>query len=256
MFISSTNYNFNVNAYYSLESVYNFLKDGDISKDRNEENLNISVIFDNFIDMNNDISIYQLNNMTNNKFSINIYTNEALGSTAPSVIDIESQPQAVQGIPQFEEVFEVIASVFESDPMNGAFDVKVDETSLKSVSLALCQGMSEYLGKIKSNPSDQDKALAQLGKYLEKMNVYPVGYTQWSHSESQGIAARVMFNGRSRTALIGPIHAMARATTKFPPKVSELVESASASGHSAYVLGIDGLAYGAFEVTHALRQIN
>ena len=80
MFISSTNYNFNVNAYYSLESVYNFLKDGDISKDRNEENLNISVIFDNFIDMNNDISIYQLNNMTNNKFSINIYTNDIINS--------------------------------------------------------------------------------------------------------------------------------------------------------------------------------
>ena len=169
---------------------------------------------------------------------------------------LETSAAPVKEIPQFEEVFEVIASVFEPDPMNGAFDVKVDETSLKSVSLALCQGMSEYLGKIKSNPSDQDKALSELGKYLEKMNVYPVGYTQWSHSESQGIAARVMFNGRSRTALIGPIHAMARATTKFPPKVSELVESASASGHSAYVLGIDGLAYGAFEVTHALRQIN
>ena len=35
-------------------------------------------IFDNFIDMNNDISIYQLNNMTNNKFSINIYTNDII----------------------------------------------------------------------------------------------------------------------------------------------------------------------------------
>ena len=169
---------------------------------------------------------------------------------------LETSAAPVKEIPQFEEVFEVIASVFDPDPMNGAFDVKVDETSLKSVSLALCQGMSEYLGKIKSNPSDQDKALSELGKYLEKMNVYPVGYTQWSHSEAQGIAARVMFNGRSRTALIGPIHAMARATTKFPPKVSELVEGASARGHSAYVLGIDGLAYGAFEVTHALRQIN
>lgn len=75
MFLSSTNYNFNVNAYYSLETIYNFLKDGDISKERNEENLNISIIFDNFINMNNHISIYELNNMTNNKFDINIYEN-------------------------------------------------------------------------------------------------------------------------------------------------------------------------------------
>jgi hypothetical protein len=48
---------------------------------------------------------------------------------------------------------------------------------------------------------------------------------------------------------------MARATTKFPAKISELVEGASARGHNAYVLGIDGLAYGAFEVTHSLREV-
>ena len=78
MFISSTNYNFNVNAYYSLESIYNFLKDGDISKERNEENLNISIIFDNFINMNNNISIYELNNMSNNKFDVNIYTHNMI----------------------------------------------------------------------------------------------------------------------------------------------------------------------------------
>ena len=158
-------------------------------------------------------------------------------------------------IPQFEEVFEVIDMVFESDPLVGAFDVKVDETSLKSVSLALSMGLREYLEKSKHNPSDQEKGLRELGKALEKNNVYPVGYTQWSHSESQGIAARVLFNGRNRTALIGPIHAMAKATTKFSPTISALVESASARGNSAYVLGIDGLAYGAFEITHSLRQI-
>ena len=179
------------------------------------------------------------------KIETSVVTGESLGTTAAPI----------QKIPQFEEVFEIVASTFDSDPMDGAFDVKVDETSLKSVSLALCQGLREHLEKSKGNPSDQDKSLRELGTYLEKMNVYPVGYTQWSHSESQGIAARVMFNGRSRTALIGPIHAMARATTKFPPKVSELVENASAKGHSAYVLGIDGLAYGAFEVTHSLKEI-
>lgn len=158
-------------------------------------------------------------------------------------------------MPQFEEVFEVVNMVFESDPMSGAFDVKVDETSLKSVTLSLVQGLREFLEKSKYNPSNQEKALRQIASALEQNNVYPVGHTQWTHSESQGIAARVLFNGRTRTALIGPIHAMARATTKFPSKISELVESSSARGNSAYVLGIDGLAYGAFEVAHSLREI-
>ena len=123
---------------------------------------------------------------------IETVTGESLGTS--------SSP--IEKIPQFEEVFEVVSATFEPDPMEGNFDVKVDETSLRSVSLALCQGQREYLSKLKSNPSNQDKALAELGTYLERMNVYPVGYTQWSHSESQGIAARVLFNGRNRTALI------------------------------------------------------
>ena len=177
--------------------------------------------------------------------SLNAVTGQNLGSASAPV----------ERIPQFEEVFEVVRSVFEPDPMNGTFDVKVDETSLRSVSLALCQGLRDYLDKSKGNPSDQDKGLRELGTYLERLNVYPVGFTQWSHSEAQGIAARVLFNGRNRTALIGPIHAMARATTKFPPNISELVESASARGNNAYILGIDGLAYGGFEVTHKLREI-
>lgn len=168
---------------------------------------------------------------------------------------LETQSAPIKTIPQFEEVFEVVKTVFEADPMEGNFDVKVDETSLRSVSLALCTGLRDFLSKSKTNPSDQDKALRELATHLERMNVYPVGFTQWTHSEAQGIAARVLFNGRNRTALIGPIHAMARATTKFSPKISELVEGASARGHNAYVLGIDGLAYGAFEVTHSLREV-
>ena len=66
--------------------------------------------------------------------SLNAVTGEKLGSASAPV----------ERIPQFEEVFEVVRSVFEPDPMNGTFDVKVDETSLRSVSLALCQGLRDY----------------------------------------------------------------------------------------------------------------
>ena len=65
-----------------------------------------------------------------------------------------NQVAAEPVIPQFEEVFEVIATVFNSDPMEGAFDVKVDETSLRSVSLALCQGLREYLPRSEEHTSE------------------------------------------------------------------------------------------------------
>jgi len=60
-FESSTNYKNNISLYYVLETLYNFMKDGDVSKDRHEENLNISIIYDNFIDNKNSMTIFDIN---------------------------------------------------------------------------------------------------------------------------------------------------------------------------------------------------
>jgi hypothetical protein len=48
---------------------------------------------------------------------------------------------------------------------------------------------------------------------------------------------------------------MARATAKFPESISAIVENAHSEGNSIYVLGIDGLAYGVFEVSHKLQEV-
>ena len=105
------------------------------------------------------------------------------------------------------------------------------------------------------NPSDQHKAMKAVGKYLEDKSVAPIAFTQWNQSAIQGIAARVILNGKSRTALFGPSVAMAKATAKFPSEISAQVESAHSAGQSVFVLAIDGLAYGVFSVSHRLVLI-
>jgi Cu+-exporting ATPase len=102
------------------------------------------------------------------------------------------------------------------------------------------------------NPSDQHKAMKAVGKYLEEKSIAPIAFTQWNQSAIQGIAARVILNGKSRTALFGPSVAMVKATAKFPSEISAQVESAHAAGQSVFVLAIDGLAYGVFSVSHRL----
>ena len=105
------------------------------------------------------------------------------------------------------------------------------------------------------NPSDQHKAMKAVGKYLEAKSVAPIAFTQWNQSAIQGIAARIILNGKSRTALFGPSVAIAKATAKFPSEISAQVESAHSAGQSVFVLAIDGLAYGVFSVSHRLVLI-
>ena len=163
--------------------------------------------------------------------------------------------------PQYEEIFEVENELFESSPYKSDPDSVLENSVLQTVSLTLIVGLREHLIKLENsaempdNPSDQHKAMLAVAKYLEAENVAPIAFTQWNQSPTQGIAARVILNGKSRTALLGPSLAMARATAKFPEIISVQVESAHAAGESVFVLAIDGLAYGVFSVSHRLVLI-
>jgi hypothetical protein len=134
--------------------------------------------------------------------------------------------------PQYEEIFKVENEIIETNPYKNDPDTKMAE-----------------------NPSDQHKAMKAVGKYLEEKSIAPIAFTQWNQSAIQGIAARVILNGKSRTALFGPSVAMVKATAKFPSEISAQVESAHAAGQSVFVLAIDGLAYGVFSVSHRLVLI-
>ena len=157
--------------------------------------------------------------------------------------------------PQYEEIFEVETELFESSPYKSDPDSVLENSVLQTVSLTLIVGLREHLTKLAENPSDQHKAMLVVAKYLEAEQVVPIAFTQWNQSPIQGIAARVILNGKSRTALLGPSLAMVRATAKFPEIISAQVESAHAAGESVFVLAIDGLAYGVFSVSHRLVLI-
>ena len=157
--------------------------------------------------------------------------------------------------PQYEEIFEVENEIIETNPYKNDPDTYFEQSILQTVTLTLIIGLREYLNKMAENPTDQHKAMSAIAKYLEEKGVAPIAYTQWNQSAIQGIAARIILNGKSRTALFGPSVAMAKATAKFPSEISAQVESAHAAGQSVFVLAIDGLAYGMFSVSHRLVLI-
>ena len=157
--------------------------------------------------------------------------------------------------PQYEEIFEVENEIIETNPYKSDPDTYFEQSVLQTVTLTLIIGLREYLTKMAENPTDQHKAMKGVAKYLEDKGVAPIAFTQWNQSAIQGIAARVILNGKSRTALFGPSVAMAKATAKFPNEISAQVESAHAAGESVFVLAIDGLAYGVFSVSHRLVLI-
>ena len=165
--------------------------------------------------------------------------------------------------PQYEELFEVENELFESNPYKNDPDSFLEHSALRTISLTLIVGLREHLAnstKMAEKPSDQHKAMLAVAKFLEAKDlegngVAPIAFTQWNQSAIQGIAARIILNGKSRTALFGPSVAMAKATAKFSSEISAQVESAHAAGQSVFVLAIDGLAYGVFSVSHRLVLI-
>ena len=157
--------------------------------------------------------------------------------------------------PQYEEIFEIENEIIETNPYKNDPDTYFEQSVLQTVTLTLIIGLQEHLTKMAENPSDQHKAMKAVGKYLEAKSVAPIAFTQWNQSAIQGIAARIILNGKSRTALFGPSVAIAKATAKFPSEISAQVESAHSAGQSVFVLAIDGLAYGVFSVSHRLVLI-
>ena len=157
--------------------------------------------------------------------------------------------------PQYEEIFEVEDETIETNPYKNDPDTYFEQSVLQTVTLTLIVGLQEHLTKMAENPTDQHKAMKGVAKYLEDKGVAPIAFTQWNQSAIQGIAARVILNGKSRTALFGPSVAIAKATAKFSSEISAQVESAHAAGESVFVLAIDGLAYGVFSVSHRLVLI-
>ena len=186
--------------------------------------------------------------------AINLFTKNR-GSDAGEKSGKKSGKKQEKKEPQYEEIFEIENEIIETNPYKNDPDTYFEQSVLQTVTLTLIIGLQEHLTKMAENPSDQHKAMKAVGKYLEAKSVAPIAFTQWNQSAIQGIAARIILNGKSRTALFGPSVAIAKATAKFPSEISAQVESAHSAGQSVFVLAIDGLAYGVFSVSHRLVLI-
>jgi hypothetical protein len=188
---------------------------------------------------------------------VNLFTKKrgADASEKPGKKSGRKKEKSEKREPQYEEIFEIENEIIETNPYKNDPDTYFEKSVLQTVTLTLIIGLQEHLTKMAENPSDQHKAMKTVGKYLEDKSVAPIAFTQWNQSAIQGIAARVILNGKSRTALFGPSVAMAKATAKFPNEISAQVESAHSAGQSVFVLAIDGLAYGVFSVSHRLVLI-
>lgn len=157
--------------------------------------------------------------------------------------------------PKYEEIFEIESEVFETNPYKSDPDTYFEQSTIRTVTLTLIIGLREHLAKMAENASDQHKAMAAIAKHLEGEGATPIAFTQWNQSPIQGIAARIILNGKSRTALFGPSLAMVKASAPFPKDISDAIESGHAAGQSVFVLAIDGLAYAEFSVSHRLQLV-
>ena len=158
-------------------------------------------------------------------------------------------------IVQYEEVFQVENEIYETSPYKKDPDATFDIPTLRKITLTLITGLSEHIAKMAESPSDQHKSMAAIAEKFESDGISPIAYTQWNQSPIQGIAARIILNGKSRTALFGPSVAMAKSSSAFVNEISIGVEEAHSAGHSVFVLAIDGLAYGAISVSHGLQEV-
>jgi hypothetical protein len=155
-------------------------------------------------------------------------------------------------VPLFEEVF-TISEFLTSD-------LKVDEIAItdalaENVLNSLLTPLVPYVEKLAENPSDQQKALLEILRQVKVKGAQTLGHSEWSYSSGNGIGARVIIGGKSRIALVGSAHALARATAKFDPSIDAVVQQASKDGNVVYLLAIDAIAIAAIVLTHKLVEI-
>ena len=169
-------------------------------------------------------------------------------------------------MPYFEEVFEVERAIFNSDPLKQSSNSQlvegaehsadfIAEHDIKVFIVTLMVGLQEFLTRMVEVPTHHHKGMREVGRYLEDGATVPVAYTQWNQSHIQGLAAKMILKGRSRTVLFGPALAMVRNIAPYGKEFDELIESAHEAGNIVYLLAVDGLAYAVFEVSHRIQEV-
>ena len=131
----------------------------------------------------------------------------------------------------------------------------VEENDLKTLILTLMVGLDEHLARMVEKPTNHHKGMQAVGIFLRDGKLAPIAFMQWNQSPIQGLAARMIVKGKSRTVLFGPALAMVRNIAPYGADFTALIESAHEKGNIVYLLAIDGLAYAVFEVSHRIQEV-
>ena len=136
------------------------------------------------------------------------------------------------------EVFSVDNFVLVTHPLGNAVG-----TALSSEVICSC-----IFSVIVHEESVASKAVQD---FLQERGAMPLASSEYTHSSSQGYAARVKHqdSDKSSTVLIGPPAVISKASVPFHPEIS----AAIAASQEIFIVAIDGITYAAFTISSEMQ---
>lgn len=154
----------------------------------------------------------------------------------------------------FVERFEVFNSAIQENPLPSDPGSVLSRHEILSLAFTVISELPKKIAGLKENPSDQQKTLLAISQWLQTEGAALWPCVDWSESAAQGVAARSILRGRTRTVILGPFIAVNRAVAEIHPGLRELISSAQSRGNALYILAVDGIAYAVIEVRHWLEE--
>jgi hypothetical protein len=87
--------------------------------------------------------------------------------------------------------------------------------------------------------------------FLQERGAMPLTSSEYTHSSSQGYAARVKHqdSDKSSTVLIGPPAVISKASVPFHPEINDAI----AASQEIFIVAIDGITYAAFTISSEMK---
>jgi len=136
------------------------------------------------------------------------------------------------------EVFSVDNFVLVTHPLGNS-----EDTALSSEVICSC-----IFSVILNEDSVASKAVQD---FLQERGAMPLTTSEYTHSSSQGYAARVKHQDseKSSTVLIGPPAVISKASVPFHQEISSAIEGTQ----EVFIVAIDGIAYAAFSISSKIN---
>ena len=99
--------------------------------------------------------------------------------------------------------------------------------------------------------NEESVASKAVQDFLQERGAMPLASSEYTHSSSQGYAARVKHqdSDKSATILIGPPAVISKASVPFHQEIT----AAIAASQEIFIVAIDGIAYAAFTISSEMQ---